>query len=570
MSAPVSLFEFKGFLNHLFPNGSTLHGCVVVSVKAMEQFLRRHTLDQEKLCESLTDYKLTPMHVAALTGDVKRVEALMKAGAGESLIKTDYAGNCPIHLAAIRDDACMVQKLTLAAQKANKQFADLRNHHLGTVTTLGKIMKSPQPDAKAVVAKFKEESSKLVAITAEAYQKLTKSIYCDYVHSSAYLLCKEWLEKKPKQEPFFFQMLWQRYLAAPPKIYLEAQLHVGLGVSAEETILQNALVIPWGGEWIDLRNAPPSSERKLGNIESMAKGNPASLINDGFPNTFAAKIPLEGCPESGAVFALRPIAAGEKLTINYQTHSCKFDRYAFVVEDWERSFNRQGLSEIYEKISAFHAKRKTLADPFQYNAAEIFKLTQWVCEPLYILETPRALVHLAARNLVTPEEIQIMEKIEGCYRRPGTIPSDEMIVGFRRMLKELLQTLSQSSDPDFRTGVLEVLDRLFAQHRVVIGMILFPIIQKRLTLNLFKNDISEFSAMAAAFIMAAKRFDRFLDLAPNLVDEAKKEAARLEMRQICQHLGGFEASDFVLMTTLIHSPSITNACLNYVLVDLKR
>ena len=571
MSAAASApFELKGFLNHNFPNNTTLHGCVASNVAAIQRFVQGKKFHPSRLSEHHTEYKLTPMHVAALTGDVKRVDALIAAGGSDSLMLADYAGNLPVHLAVMRGDEAMLQKLIDASIKADKKFAEIHNCHLGTVLSLIKICKPPQHDPQQSVAQFKDKDGNLKPLTAEEYQKMTRTVYCDYVQSSHRLLCQEWLDKNPKQDPKFYQTLWQRFQNAPPQIYLEEQLPMGFGVCTAQPIPQNAMVIPWGGEWIDPRKTTHYSDKSVGTTESIKQGNPASLINDGFPNVFVAKIPLEGCPESLAVYALRPIAKDEKLTVNYHSHRCKFDRYAFVVEGWEKSFNREGLGKKLEEISTLHAKKRNEPNPFHYTRAEIFKVVQWVSEPLYILETPRALIHLIMHNLVTWEDIVTMEKIEACYRLPKTHPSDTVIVEFRKYLKDFLKTISLISDQDYQECILEVLDNSFKNHRAIVGIFLLHPMKQRLSYELFKSDLEKFAFTGADFIRGVQEIDRFLDLAPDLFDPAKKDHAIAQMKAIYQKVGGVTVQDFCMIITIIHDEQVTNACLTNILVDLKR
>lgn len=557
-SVPVDL---KEFLTKLFPGNSTLPGCVVSSVAAIQRFVQHKRFNNKQLCESFTKYQLTAMHVVALMGDVKRVDILIAAGGSDALLQPDYAGNLPIHLAAIRGDEAMIAKLTEVALSTKKQFAAVQNCHMGTVQSLSKITKPPQPAPQQIVAQFKDKEGNLQPLTAEAYRKLTRSVYCDYVQSSHHLLVKEWLENTPKQDPRFFQTIWERYLRAPPQIYLEEQAPMGTGVCAGGPIPQNALILPWGGVWIDPENAPPSSDRKIGTTESIEKGNPASLINDGFPNVFVAKIPLEGCPESLAVYALRPIAQGEALTVNYETHPCKFGHYGFVVKGWERLFNREGLADKLAGISALHAKKKKEPYPFEFTRGEIFKVVQWVAEPLFVLETPRALIHLAVRNLITREDIVTMEKIEACYRSPKKLMTDEMIVIFRGFLKDLLQKISQAPEQEYKTSILKHLDNLFANHRVIVGMLIFPFIKDRLEYSLYKDDFEVFTELAKMFSRDAQKLDQFLDLAHDLLDEFKKGEAIATMKAITKELSLFKPDDFILMTTITYDSKMANICL---------
>lgn len=504
---------------------TTIHGATAHSITRVNQFLRQNKISKEEINKHESPLKLTAVHIAVLTGEWKSVQALVKAGG--SLLEVDHLGNTPAHLAAILGNWTIVEKLRDLAKEIGQDFEPIRNFHLGTVADLRKITLPPTTKASDVVVMMKSASGEIVPMTQEEYQKRTGTLYCDYPQLTPELLTKDWCE--PQFTHYSDGMgLWTSYCRNRPKVYLEEQVvpetntPVGLGMRAGEEISPKTFLFPWGGEGIML-NILSTERSDFGNerVECWVKSNVACRMNDGFPKVFAETVRVEGAYCGLGVITFDKIAKDEIITYNYGLHHCKFGRYSFFhLKEMEKYCGERDFKAEWTQAAVFMRLRQRQGKS-SFSVEELIQVAEISAKGSYILETPRALVYLAARGLLTAEKLENLTKLDKVIRPPRLLPNvilDSFLGNFMQFLKEL-----EKAKLEYRNALLPHVDKLFAEHNVITGLIIFNLWKKFVTPEIFETQPEEFSHKITQMATLAINIDRIVDLAPELLNQEKKE-----------------------------------------------
>lgn len=525
-SSPAKIATIQDVLKTYFASPATLHGAAAHSSARVKKFIADKGI-KELINKPESPYRLTAVHVAVLKGDWKTVHILVKAGG--SLLAKDYLGNTPAHLAATLGNWPMVEKLKALGQ----DFSQLRNTHLGTVDDLRKITLPPATKPSDVVVLFKNGQGEIVPMTQEAYQKRTSTLYCDYPQATSHQLTKDWCEKsRPGDSPDAFGM-WTSYCKNKPRVYLEEQLlpesntPVGLGVRAGEDILPKTLLFPWGGEWL----ADPTiegSNLRVDEIDSLINSNMACRVNDGFPNVFAMPLRVEGLPCGLGVVAFEKLSKDAIVTINYGVHGCKFGRYGFFYKkEMEDYCQGTDFKKEWVQAALFQRKRQAQAELF-FCVAELIQIAEIGAKGIYLLETPRAIVHLAALRLLTAEGLANLIKMVGFFRNPPERQNEAFLAEFSADFMEFLKGL-ETTEPDYKKVLLEHLNQLFTQHNVISGMMIFNHWRLHCSFEIFKTNHAEFIKKLEVMHRVAIALDVVVDSAPDLLIEEKKQRAADEI-----------------------------------------
>ena len=568
---------FNNILKHFFPwtpNQITLHKAVTQSFAKLRELLKKNTFTPEQLNERASPLQLSALAVAVLKNDSKSAELLVNSGAEESLVTQDALGNTPAHLAAMAGDWTLVNKLQALADKTQKQFKEILNNFGGTVESLRSITRLPVSLGDQPVAWFSEREGVLVPLTGDAYKKLTGTTFCNYTYSTPNLLCKDWVTKATVDRPRnpFKELLYKAYLANPPKLFLEEQVDpeskapIGLGVKAGEDIRKHSLLTPYGGEWIDLAATPVVSPYLMEEVEPRDYSNVASRFNDGMPNAFTCKTPMSGCPESQAIYSLREIKKGEMLTIHYGSHPCKWGHYALFYKELLEEYckNTDFEERFKEQFARLLKIKSTMKD---ITTPELFKLSQWSVPLFYILDTPRALVHLAARKLLTPEKLHFMEEAnKHCRAINVNDHKTKVLIEFRKSIGAFLTELNKT-EPEFEAVMLHDLDRLFAKHCVSSALLMIKNVNVSQLYKTYKENPQEFKEGQEALFHVCEGLDSFIELAPDLCHDDKRKAALEEMEPIYESLKDYGAPFFALLVYLphYHDVKVGTAVTKYIL-----
>lgn len=570
MDAPGRLAPIDGYNQYIkraLGSIKTLHGCVDRSASAVTKFFEGKHFKPEQLDQKVTTYQLTPLALAVLKNDPDTVRILREKGA--SLTVTDYTGNTPAHLAALMGNWPMVALLCEIAK--DQSFESMRNCLFGTVNDLRKGMNPSAFKPHDEVAWYKNEKGDIVPMTAAAYQQRTNTTYRDNWLLNSKQLSANWIERRADIElnPALLK-LWNEYLTHPPQVYLEEQVLpetkvcIGLGVRANEDIPEGKLLFPYAGEWYDSETGREGSSFRMREVECYSTSNCASRVNDGPPTAAAINFPILGAPCGIALFTLVPHLRHKVIKINYEMHTCKFARYGFIDrEEMEEFCRKDGIATSLGKIKVFYLKNDKKV-PLALRGEDVLEIAKIVAMPDYILDTPRALIHLAACGLLKAKDLTQLEAIDRMHRTHNAeFPAVQEMILFRKQLITLLISL-EKQNPEYRKALLEALDNLFAKHHVFVGMILLEPMLKGCTVEAFQSQRKQFDDRINSIDKIALTLDAFIDLAQGLEDPSQKEVTLERMMSIgtgISRLLSFEQLVSLLLMT--QKTSITQTFVNH-------
>ncbi|MCE5319148.1 MAG: ankyrin repeat domain-containing protein [Parachlamydia sp.] len=266
----------------------------------------------DKINLQVTDYRLSPLHIAVLKGNRQAASILTEHGA--SLSSQDIHGCTPLHLAAMLQNQEMLQQLKETAEKTDRAALAVRNSSYDTFEILQESLQNPPKIVPDHIVSYYAKENSVTPLTAAAFRALTKTEYCSTILITREILWKRWqkLPKKVKPIDPEVQMALHNYHAHQPKLILGEEVaangsfSIGLGVKAGESLAKGQIVRIFAGELdvdLDSKYAVASED---GTIEPIRYGNETSRINDGFPNCGRISVGYKKY-----VIALEPIAQNE-------------------------------------------------------------------------------------------------------------------------------------------------------------------------------------------------------------------------------------------------------------------
>lgn len=313
----------------------------------LEKWKTSHSITQ--INQQVTDFLLSPLHVAVLKGKLEAAKILIANGA--SLSVQDIHGCTPLHLAVMLQNEEMLEVLKKKAAKSDRAALEIRNSNYDTFQNIKESLQNPSQIAPGkIVSYYAKEQNSIVPLTAEAFKTLTKTAYCSTLIASQEILFKRWqrLPKKVKAIPLDRQKALDAYFTKPPKLILSEEVaangsfSIGLGVKAGESIEKGQILQEFAGELdVDLKSRYALGTKK-GSIEPFRYGNEASRVNDGFPNCTWVSAGIKKY-----FIALNRIENGQWLYTNYGIghYTTKFGRYAVcdmkVIESFAKNLTIQ-------------------------------------------------------------------------------------------------------------------------------------------------------------------------------------------------------------------------------------
>ena len=556
--------------NYPRPNPSSLHSCAAHSAAKVREFINRNKITPEILCAKDNPFQMTPLHVAVLKKDTASAKLLVEKGA--SLTTQDACGNTPAHLAAMAGYDDLLVELRSLASRTNQQFDKIRNRNLATVATLENISKYPKANPNVKVAFLANSRGEVAPLTTADYQKLTGTVYTDRVVTSPELLANYWLKSGnslPRDE--FVEKIWDQYLQRRPKVYLEqqiapeSQIPLGLGVRTGEDLAAFTFLFPWDGELQSANIQEQSSDYKMDNIECARYGNEACRMNDGFPTGVLTKFNVEGCPDGIGVFTSEALAKDQMITIHYGVHPCKFGRYELLYrEKLEQFCNRNRFEEIQRQAQPLLQKQPVK----DYDSETGLKIATLLNPCLYILETPKALVHLITRNFLNHADLVFLESIVPSTTLIAKEGMPGIVNQFRKKMITLLSALEPL--PVFKKDIFTVIDRLFSKHSVAVAMFTVQFLVNFPSLaEAFLKNQAEFDRQVQNSFLLAELLEKFLETAPLLVKssraiqeegQAKLRAQRETLLRLLDKT--LDPNLLPTLVRLIHNADICAATLN--------
>lgn len=305
--------------------------------------------------------KLSPLHIAVMTGNVKVATALLDAG-----VNVNPADNrmwTPLHHAAMLGNNEMIS--LLCERQADKKA--LTNTRM-TYQDILALTQEPVLDPKALVPVYWKEGNQEHQMTQEEFQKMTGAkYYPGYIVDRTHLL-QCWCEPEKVDEFVFVDQLavqYERSLKNPPTYSLCMIPPNEFGVTRGKAMFARTAhkarefcdgywgqVSPYEG----LRNKTSEDAYYAfsygeGVYDPTKYGTCGRMMNDGFPNVYPVKASTINPLILGPYFIfLNNIRPGEELTWDYglKNQAVKMGPYIEIHPKETRDFIKLHLNHLPE------------------------------------------------------------------------------------------------------------------------------------------------------------------------------------------------------------------------------
>lgn len=468
-------------------NDHGLHGAVFQGLTRLKAYLEKHPLTPALLSEKKTVFSLTPLSVAVLIKNTKWA-ALFAKRWPEGLVAQDYAGNTPIHLAAIMGNGKMVHVLHKVAEETRQHlYRSIQNQFKGTPDSLVMVTYPPQNDPEAIVGWIATEQGAIAPMTSKTFHEKTGKIFCRYVQTNSEKLFDYWktMHSAPKPISADCKNL--------PKLYFaENRSQMGSiasrwSIKMGQHVSEGTLLTPFGGK---IRALDGICEERFGEIHYDEQCNFAGLIEEGFPVTYVCDCYFNGCPASLGIFALENLRPGETLTLHSGPHISKLRSYKLYHKDKMEAFCKSEMFENLEKIG---------------KSDDPHTLSKFFIPLEYILTTPAALVYLVSRGILDLQKLESMEKLMYKFIFANRNAVDTYLGLFRVSLKRALSVLDKQ--PKTMCLFFSSFEEIMKNYPVCIATDMLQYPYEILPLEHFRKTISSHGCELNDWLIAIKDLD---------------------------------------------------------------
>lgn len=334
-------------------------------------------------------YRLTPLAVAALAGDVLRAQKLLDGGADAKL--ADVQGWTPLHFATLQQDEAMMT--TLKAHDA--ALETLQNRSGQTPAQLfARVQCQSAPDEEQVFF-YRNDEGDIVAGTAAKFREMTGASYGKQTQGSPEAFAQVWersaRELTPQLLAAYVSEIAEGRLdpVGAAKVYV-APSKAGLGLFARERIPAGTSIALYTGV---LSQQPLDLEYYMQGIDAKDVRSVAALANDGFPN--AAIVPSffqDGFGMTPCLKTLVAIERDQEITYNYgHGHPAKEQaRLELNASQLEQYFKRVSIDRLFMDFENTETKTR---------AVEMIR---------YLMDTPGAVLHLLLKGIWSTDQLLLL------------------------------------------------------------------------------------------------------------------------------------------------------------------
>ncbi len=274
-------------------------------------------------------FYLTPLHLAAMTGNKRAVKLLIKEGASQ--MRKDLRGWTALHHAAAGAHT-QILKLLMPHNEVSKlgwSSADVQKHLCVSQATKGFWYKEPRDEAPTYYP-------------PEKFRELTEATYVDTTYITETLLKNRWhTPKQQESDDAFLDILnnqLEQLFIDDDKVYLSKTEHAGFGIFARVAIHTGEVFLRYCG----VASTRAQGSYVIEDCDAEYFGSLASRANHSFPNTLMHYIKC-GEVEEPIFIATEEIAPGEQICVNYG------DDYLAII-------GAEALELRYEELVAFVQK----------------------------------------------------------------------------------------------------------------------------------------------------------------------------------------------------------------------
>lgn len=396
--------------------------CAIVHrIDHVVHFVINFYAGNRRLSEPTQARSLTPLHFAAISGNLEAAEQLIKAGADSDA--QDVRGWAPIHHAALAADEAMMNLL-----KVHGLCARLRTLSGATYQHILRFTQ-PQPATGPTHLLWRNARGEAEPLSCEQFRKLTEAEYTEENQVSPELLLAEWVDPTPRDREWSFAHTFKpaylSFLENPPRHILAEvthdsqgrplQMKPGLGLFAARDYAPREII----GEYVGtLEDRDVENAYVLGRINSLHRRNGMPQINDGFNNlTMILLHDVEGLPTRRLLVTTEAIRRGDQFCWNYGMNDMKIRRYVELRPKEVRDFMcREKLRDLIHALVSTCVKEQS------------FELCVRANKFRYVLETPVVLFLMTFEGVIEAakaQELLTLAYTMGCipYNGPEHLKS---------------------------------------------------------------------------------------------------------------------------------------------------
>lgn len=406
-----------------------------------------------ELREKLTPYELTLLHLAVISGNQQLTLEILETGLADPDAR-DKCGWTPMHHAALKGDIVMMK--LLEQHGANPKIVNNRD---GTPEDILRLSGKKGMDPQQPLPLLLNEKGVQTPINSLDFKKMMGVEYLDdYVMDPSVLLSR-WnkdsrgihhiIESYLNQEIFKKLQLdkaFEAYRKNPPKLLLEKTEGAGWIVRAGEAIKRGQIATEYLGHVLKEGEKVLDTEYFLDNsgeddISSVNERNAGPIISDGFPNVAGLWGKGKGFVNRSLMIMLEDVKPGDILCCDYGAgHDVKVNtpHLEFREEAFIDYFKTNSLPKLCREAKECKLKLFELSDNEFIEKIKAKEKLGYLCN------TPSSLFILICKGIIKLDDFKLMLETKE-FQSLGII-SNELYKGYTVQILPIYSDYLQEID----------------------------------------------------------------------------------------------------------------------------